>query len=281
MAASRGDRKPYSRPAARPRASDGEWLHDRAPGAARNRTRTNNNKTDFNRDADEQANISSEPSAKLVVSNLHYEITPRDLAAVFGAKGTLVLPNTDSRSSQLHTTHFSQCLNTSNSSNLQQQTQYDRSGRSSGVAIITYETAAEASIAKQEYDGRLCKDQPMAIEFYNPAPKRMASAPSLINRIQKPALLDRLEQDRGDKNGRAPQGPGPVRNRRQPRHSTGNAPNPNTNRPPRNAPKGKRAPNKPVTAEDLDKELDNFMKEDNNVTAAPPVAAANGDVEMA
>ncbi|KAK7678304.1 hypothetical protein QCA50_018652 [Cerrena zonata] len=254
MAASRGDRKPYSRPAARPRASDGEWLHDRAPGAARNRTRTNNNKTDFNRDADEQANISSEPSAKLVVSNLHYEITPRDLAAVFGAKGTLVR---------------------------EPLIRYDRSGRSSGVAIITYETAAEASIAKQEYDGRLCKDQPMAIEFYNPAPKRMASAPSLINRIQKPALLDRLEQDRGDKNGRAPQGPGPVRNRRQPRHSTGNTPNPNTNRPPRNAPKGRRAPNKPVTAEDLDKELDNFMKEDNNVTAAPPVPAANGDVEMA
>ena len=45
-------------------------------------------------------------------------------------------------------------------------------------------------------------DQPMTIEFYNPAPKRVANAPSLINRIQKPPLLDRLGQEQGESNGK-------------------------------------------------------------------------------
>ena len=34
---------------------------------------------------------------------------------------------------------------------------YDRSGRSSGVAIITYEKPAEAARAKKEYEGKLAK----------------------------------------------------------------------------------------------------------------------------
>ena len=35
--------------------------------------------------------------------------------------------------------------------------QYDRSGRSSGVAVITFETPAEATRAKKQFDGILCK----------------------------------------------------------------------------------------------------------------------------
>lgn len=34
---------------------------------------------------------------------------------------------------------------------------YDRSGRSSGVAFITYETPAEAAQAKREFDGKFAK----------------------------------------------------------------------------------------------------------------------------
>ena len=34
---------------------------------------------------------------------------------------------------------------------------YDRSGRSSGVAIISYEIPAEAKRAIQQYNGKLCK----------------------------------------------------------------------------------------------------------------------------
>ncbi len=34
---------------------------------------------------------------------------------------------------------------------------YDRSGRSSGVALVTYESTAEAKRALNEYNSKLCK----------------------------------------------------------------------------------------------------------------------------
>lgn len=89
---------------------------------------------------------------------------------------------------------------------------YDRSGRSSGVAIVSFETAAEAKKALTTFDQKLCKGQlncvrshsgseyglgqPMSITLDAGPParqaRRVASAPSLINRIQKPALAERL-----------------------------------------------------------------------------------------
>jgi THO complex subunit 4 len=96
---------------------------------------------------------------------------------------------------------------------------YDRSGRSSGTAIISFETPAEATRAKKQFDGILAKGeafvpniflthkeiltgslgQPMSIAYEAPPSrpaKRSASAPqSLLNRIQKPPLLDRLSRD--------------------------------------------------------------------------------------
>jgi hypothetical protein len=71
-------RKPYSRPSA---DVDGLWLHDRAPtGPAKMRN-----------------SVICAPIApaaslnnKLVVSNLHYEITPKDLISIFGQIGTLI-----------------------------------------------------------------------------------------------------------------------------------------------------------------------------------------------
>ena len=36
---------------------------------------------------------------------------------------------------------------------------YDRSGRSTGVAIISYETPAEAKKALVHYNGKLCKGE--------------------------------------------------------------------------------------------------------------------------
>jgi hypothetical protein len=47
------------------RASDDVWVHDKAPGATRAATQSSN----------PNASLSS----KLMVTNLHYEITPRDL----------------------------------------------------------------------------------------------------------------------------------------------------------------------------------------------------------
>ena len=113
--------------------------------------------------------------------------------------------------------------------------QYDRSGRSSGTAFIAFETNAEATRAKKQFDGILAKGnvfsfslppmllgkkltcfclplgQPMEIVFDTLPPRnprRSASVPStssLLNRIQKPPLVDRLSRD--DSSIKAPSGP--------------------------------------------------------------------------
>jgi len=221
----RGPRKPYSRPATR--GADNKWLHDKAPAGP--------------------ANGASKPvpaaaiNSKIAVSNLHYEITPKDLAAIFGQIGTLVR---------------------------EPLIRYDRSGRSSGMAIISFETPAEATRAKKQFDGILAKGQPMSIVYDIPPPrpaKRSVSAPqSLLNRIQKPPLLDRLSHD--DIALKAPAAPkgtvGPIRSR------------------PR-GPKPRREPKKPKTAEELDKELDAFMGDSEPVNASGAVATTGQeDVEM-
>jgi len=190
-------------------------------------------------------------NSKIVVSNLHYEITPKDLAAIFGQIGTLVR---------------------------EPLIRYDRSGRSSGVAIISFETPAEATRAKKQFDGILAKGQPMSITYDTEPPRhprqtrRSASAPqSLLNRIQKPPLLDRLSRDdtatraapsaRGFVGPIRPRGRG-LRPRREPRVKT---------------------------AEQLDKELDAFMGDSEpavQTTGSVPAAqatetnAAQEDVEM-
>jgi THO complex subunit 4 len=198
--------------------------------------------------------------------------------------------------------------------------QYDRSGRSIGTAIISFETAVEATRAKKQFDGYLakgnelssflypsppllpgwrtliahvayvCLGQPMRIAFdtFQPprAPRRAVSAPttaSLINRIEKPPLAERISHD--DSGVKIPSAPyvhsscfgfylhsslvslprraftgGPVRNR--PSRGANGA------RPPR-------GPKKAKTAEELDNELDAFM---GDAELAEPTAA--GDVDM-
>ncbi|KAG6876071.1 hypothetical protein C0993_005739, partial [Termitomyces sp. T159_Od127] len=232
---------------------NGRWVHDKAPTGPRGAVGV-------------PAPIAS-TNTKLLVSNLHYEITPKDLTAIFGQIGTLVR---------------------------EPLIRYDRSGRSSGTAIISFETATEATRAKKQFDGILARGnvspaisipvwdvaygtetyvfypgQPMSIAFDTLPPRhpRSASAPtSLINRMQKPPLLNRLSRD--DSSVKTPSGPrvsGPIRSR-----------------PARGAP---RAPKKPKTAEELDKELDAFMgdAEPAVVTEQTPTAPEQStqDVEMA
>jgi len=202
-------RKPYSRPAI------SNWLTSKPPSTEPTTTPAVNN--------------------QLLVSNLHYEVTPKDLTSIFGQIGTLVR---------------------------EPLIKYDRSGRSSGVAIIAFETTAEAIRARKQYDGILAKDQPMKITFDTMGPprhpRRAVSAPtSLLNRIQKAPLLDRLGQDKSHSNAPVSRGFGPIRTR--PR---GPAP-----KRPRSPPK------KPKTAEELDKELDAFM---GDAEEAPAVLQQDG-----
>ncbi|KAJ6472641.1 hypothetical protein DFH09DRAFT_472502 [Mycena vulgaris] len=225
MASFRSDRvarKPYSRPAPRASADAGQWLHDMAPGARAG---------------------PSIPNNRLVVSNLHYEISPKDLTAIFGQIGTLVC---------------------------EPQIRYDRSGRSSGTAIVSFETPAEATRAKKQFEGILAKSQPMSIAFDATAPRgRSSSAPttsSLLNRIQKAPLLERLSKD--DSGLRVPTAPrggvGPIRSR----SARGGNTRATKAATPRSAPK------KAKTAAELDKELDAFMVD-------PEVAPPAQDVDMA
>ncbi|KZT03810.1 RNA-binding domain-containing protein [Laetiporus sulphureus 93-53] len=219
--------KPYGRPS-RLRGSDGEWLHDKAPEMP-------------------PAVLNSSASTKLMISNLHYELTAKDLTQIFGQVGTLVR---------------------------EPLIRYDRSGRSSGVAIVSFETEAEAAAAKNRFDKKLAKGQPMSIEFYQPQPPRrptrrgQSAPPSLIHRIEKAPLLDRLSKDEPKRQQAPATGPGPVRTRA------------------RGAAKPARVPKKAKTAEELDFELDAFMKDDTKPAEAPAAAPATvaeeeGDVEMA
>lgn len=60
-----------------------------------------------------------------------------------------------------HTNHFRSHPSFSSSITLQ----YDRSGRPTGTAIIHYESVADATRAKSEYDGANAKGQPIRISF--------------------------------------------------------------------------------------------------------------------
>ncbi|KAI6148613.1 hypothetical protein BKA82DRAFT_4139687 [Pisolithus tinctorius] len=231
MAPVRSDRN--KKPNSRPRRSDGFWLHDRSSNKPGNTT---------------DALQPLAPNTKLVVSNLHYEITPNNLVSIFGQVGTLVR---------------------------EPLIRYDRSGRSSGVAIVTFETAEEAERAKKQFEGKIAKGQPMEIAFDTTPPKRTRSASmpgvptsSLLNRIERPSLAERL--DNGNEAIRKTDTAGPLRRR--------------SARPPRGAPGsrgGRTSRPRPKTAEELDRELDVFMGEDaQEGTDAEPVASAQ-DVEMA
>ncbi|KAH9919816.1 uncharacterized protein B0H18DRAFT_881551, partial [Fomitopsis serialis] len=221
------------RPAPRPRGTGGEWLHDMAPEIRRAVPRA------VSKSVHEDA---PSGATKLMVSNLHYELTTKDLAQIFGQAGTLVR---------------------------EPLIRYDRSGRSSGVAVVTYETSSEAASAKTRFDGKLAKGQPMSITFYQPAatpprnPRRGGAPTSLMQRIEKAPLLDRLSG--APKSQPARNGTGPIRNK---------------------APRPARVPKKPKTQGELDAELDAFMNADIQPVKSSdaPAAAAdaqNGDVEMA
>ncbi|KAF9225710.1 hypothetical protein BS17DRAFT_794617 [Gyrodon lividus] len=234
--------------ASRPRGSDGAWLHDRAPLSSAKGNDTTALAT----------GVTNVPNTKLVVSNLHYEITPKDLVSIFGQVGTLVR---------------------------EPLIRYDRSGRSSGVAIISFETPAEAARAKKQFEGKLAKGQPMTVTFDAAPPRRRRSATmpgvstaSLLNRIERPSLAERLGSGEQSKQAVTPHSAGPSRPRALRSSRGGTAPRSKAGRPMR--PKAK-------TANELDRELDVFMADDGKDAtrnAEPKVAEpvmVSQDVDMA
>ncbi|QRW05474.1 RNA recognition motif protein [Ceratobasidium sp. AG-Ba] len=208
-------RKPYTRPPP-PESADGQWVHDLAPNADQVRKPRPNT-----------SNVTSE-SARLNVSNLHYEVTQKDLASIFGAIGTLVREPT---------------------------IRYDRSGRSTGVATVQFVNARDAVAAQKQLDGALAKGEVMNIKLDTAPPPRSRAADgrtstsTLLNRMDKKPLADRLADSEPSKT--AGDRSGPVRNAK-----------------PKAKPTGKQASGKPArvksapkTAEELDQELEAFMGE--------------------
>ncbi|OBZ67982.1 hypothetical protein A0H81_12462 [Grifola frondosa] len=232
-------KKPYNRPAPRPRGTDGEWLHDRAPGATVVDTGSSNT-----------ARTPATINTRLIVSNLHYEVTPKDLTQIFGQIGTLVRePLIRVRSSECTDTTAAAAppaLLSSRSRHLLRQ----RGRRSSMMGSSPKVTSAHVDCLRHLTSSR-------------PAGARRGAS-SLLNRIQKPPLLERLSRNDPQPQSTTPSrsGPGPVRTKA------------------RGAGAG-RALKKPATAEQLDSELDAFMKDD--VASAQRPAAGKvveEDVEM-
>ncbi|KAG9104883.1 hypothetical protein FRC06_006708 [Ceratobasidium sp. 370] len=209
-------RKPYARPPPPAESADGLWVHDLAPGA------------DEGRKARPSSSNAASESNRLYVSNLHYEVTQKDLASIFGTIGTLLREPT---------------------------IRYDRSGRSTGLATVQFANARDAKLAQKQLDGVLAKGEAMSIKLDTGHPPRSRAAEgrtstsALLNRMDKKSLADRL----ADSGSTKPAGDqlGPVRSAKQKGKTAGKHAS------------GKPARTKPApkTAEDLDKELEAFMGE--------------------
>lgn len=248
--------KPYARDSSSGGLPDGQWLHDKAPGGERTRTAP--------RASESAAN--NGPSAKLLVDNLHYEVSEKDLATLFGKYGSFAR---------------------------EPRIRFDKSGRSTGSAVVVYEEMGDAVAAKKGLDKQLAKGQELSIRFDNsPSGPRGGGG----GRGGAASLLARLDSPRGTLASRVadadtPTGPkaqsggvGPHRTRGGrgggDRRGGGNS---NRERPPRK---------KPVTAEDLDKELEQYGSKGDEGSAAPQAGPASSaasasapagdeDVEMA
>ncbi|CAE7211890.1 unnamed protein product [Rhizoctonia solani] len=212
----RRGRQPYSRPPP-PNDPDGQWVHDMAPGS-----------TEERKPRPANTSTGDEP-ARLVVSNLHYEVTQKDLSSIFGTIGTLLREPT---------------------------IRYDRSGRSTGVATVVFAHAREAKLAQKQLDGVMAKGEAMVVKLDSPPPGSRPqpagrnSTNTLLSRMEKKPLVDRMSEGEASKKNtsdKAGPGSGPVRNARGKGKHEGA--------------KGPRAKAAPKTAEDLDKELEAFMGE--------------------
>ncbi|CAO1626411.1 unnamed protein product [Parajaminaea phylloscopi] len=252
---------PYSRPAASNRPpSDDRWEHDLYQEGRRRDSRPaggNGAGGGFRK--------SYEPTPKLIVEGLHWEVTEAELEDLFGKIGPV---------NKLFL-------------------KYDRSGRSTGTAIVVYESVQDAEAAKDEYDGANAKGQPITISYEQVRPPRGPaatgpgagrgdSANSASDLRSRMDLLSRLGGERSRPPANAPRGPAEPTSRR-----------PNGTRGGDNAgrgrgrgrgreatrPAGGRDRKTPKTASELDAELEAFMgtpSSDNKGTDTQ----ADGDVEM-
>ncbi|PWN53192.1 hypothetical protein IE53DRAFT_384336 [Violaceomyces palustris] len=197
------------------------------------------------------------PTPKLTVENLHYEVTEPELKSLFEQIGPL------------------------NKAYIK----YDRSGRSTGTAVVIYQDVQHATEAKDEYDGAKAKgqvititqemrpDRPIQRSNNNPSSKSTTTstlgrqAEAEKNLLSRFDLLSRLGGPKSEPPSHAPRGPKTTTTAaaaRTTRRQEGGAQRGVGGNSIRGGGGGgrnnQREKRKPATAADLDAELEAFMK---------------------
>ncbi|MCJ1375987.1 hypothetical protein MMC20_007225 [Loxospora ochrophaea] len=224
--------------------------------------------------------------AKLRVENLHYDLTEDDLEDLFTRIGPV----------------------------LSVSIRFDRAGRSSGTAFVTYESIADARLSIREFDGANAHGQPIRLTLLPSAVDGARGRGEVRNPFDyavKPgrSLFERVEEPRSgsgrDKRSRSPTGQRRSDTRKPPpegvdryvpggRRSRSRSPPRRGQRGARDrgADSGRRAANGRArkTQDDLDKEMDDYFgtKGDSTgvaqangaVTAVSAAVPGDGDVEM-
>ncbi|KAI9793566.1 MAG: hypothetical protein M1816_007999 [Peltula sp. TS41687] len=115
---------------------------------ARNRPRSSRRFNFYDRASPQRD--SPPPGAKLRIDNLHYDLTEDDLEGLFAQIGPV------------------QAISI----------RYDRAGRSSGTAFVTYESVSSAKTAIRNFDGANANGQPIRLTLVPTAPSSSSAAPA-------------------------------------------------------------------------------------------------------
>ncbi|ELQ44736.1 hypothetical protein OOU_Y34scaffold00058g9 [Pyricularia oryzae Y34] len=110
-----------------------EWVHDRYDDNDSRR----GGRYSRRRDDDLDKEQGSSRGTKIRVENIHYELTEEDLQGLFSRIGPII----------------------------SLELLYDRSGRSEGVAYVTYESHKDATLAVKDFDGANAAGQPIRLSI--------------------------------------------------------------------------------------------------------------------
>jgi len=225
--------------------AEGQWKHDMYDSPEANASRRSTRSTATSGGAERTSRV-------LTILNLHYEVSERELEVLFAQIGPLDgLP----------------------------KIKFDRSGRSQGEATVKYEKAEDAVAAKRQFDGANAKGQPIEVRydmrFADTVPIKEGS---LLSRVQGGVTLAR--QTTKKTNDALPYQP--PRTSTRPLRTEANPGSQGRGGRGRGGPVrgvGSRAErpekSKPKTADDLDKELEDFMN-----TPLPGVDGVPGEAPV-
>jgi len=178
--------------------------------------------------------------------------------------------------------------------------QYDRSGRSLGVAYVQFSNPKDAKAAVDRLNGVPAKGKPMNLTFdsgrkgpgFGRLPPTGPKAASLINRIASAPLIDRVARAPNDSEANMNTHDGQLTGGKNARSSGRVRPGKSSGGGGGKGNKPARFPKTPKTAEELDRELEAYLVNDNARVGPPAVTnvptmtdgglvTAAEDVEMA